>query len=374
MVKNNSKTTIKYFFKKLEELSEKQDITLTDKLSIVLEELHHLVPVDAAQILLLNEDKKLVTIVSQNLNKEIRNLEYHLGEGVVGTAVQSGEIYFTGDIKSNVWNKPVKPIYGNVGSFKEMASFVVGAFKKGAIVLTSKQKDWFTNQDIKSINLILPFLSVFIKDALKDRNHALEIVKGMYEGLEGKHREYAGHARKTQQYVINLFDVLKVDKSTKILEYEYYGKEGLDSFKERLKEGAFLHDIGKIEYMDEQIASKSTFDEKTNPFKNHPIYGYNILKSHGIIDPVYLNCALHHHQHFDGKGYPPVDQGTKIAPLKGRDIPFEARMLTLADVFDALTSDRPYRRAFSKDKAKEIMKEQREQFDPYMFPIFLEVI
>lgn len=84
---------------------------------------------------------------------------------------------------------------------------------------------------------------------------------------------------------------------------------------------------------------------------------------------------MHHHQDYDGNGYPYVNQGTKIAPLEGEHIPFVARIIHLADVFSALTSDRPYRSAYSTDAAIAMMKEKKEtdRFDPRIFQVFLQL-
>ena len=82
---------------------------------------------------------------------------------------------------------------------------------------------------------------------------------------------------------------------------------------------------------------------------------------------VAINIAKYHHERYDGTGYP---EG-----LKGEDIPLEARIMSLADVYDALISKRPYKEAFPKEKAMQIIREGiGTQFDPELAPIFIDIV
>ncbi|HVJ87928.1 MAG TPA: HD-GYP domain-containing protein [Caulifigura sp.] len=109
-----------------------------------------------------------------------------------------------------------------------------------------------------------------------------------------------------------------------------------------------LHDIGKIGVPDSVLlkAGKLT-DEEFAMIKKHPVIGYNVLSHLDEIEYV-LPGVLHHHESLDGKGYP--------SGLKGLEIPFEARILAVADSFDAMTSTRPYREGMSLDKASNILQ------------------
>ncbi|MGD9605003.1 MAG: HD domain-containing phosphohydrolase, partial [Bacilli bacterium] len=118
-----------------------------------------------------------------------------------------------------------------------------------------------------------------------------------------------------------------------------------------------LHDIGKIA-IDDAILNKPTklTDEEWNEIKRHPEIGYRIL----LTSPDYAEIAediLAHHERWDGKGYP--------RGLKGNDIPLRARIIAIADAYDAMTSSRPYRSALSKQYAMdEVKKNAGTQFDP----------
>ncbi|MDA3932462.1 MAG: HD domain-containing protein [Tenericutes bacterium] len=129
---------------------------------------------------------------------------------------------------------------------------------------------------------------------------------------------------------------------------------------------AQLHDVGKV-FIPLTILNKKgkLTEDEFNEIKKHPKYGYSILD--GISNFDHINeGVLYHHEKYNGGGYP---EG-----LKGKEIPLFARIIAVADVFEALTADRPYRDAYLKEEALNIMKKQKEQYDPEIFKIFLDNI
>ena len=143
---------------------------------------------------------------------------------------------------------------------------------------------------------------------------------------------------------------------------------GLDSFEvERLKIISLLHDIGKIDLPAELLnkTTKLTYEE-FEIIKKHTALGYNILKSL----PDFCEYALivrAHHERFDGKGYPDG--------LTGDDIPYYSRMLSLADAFDAMMSNRPYRKGMALSTVvKEIEDNLGKQFDPKLASRFIDLV
>lgn len=128
--------------------------------------------------------------------------------------------------------------------------------------------------------------------------------------------------------------------------------------------GAILHDIGKIGIVDEILSKATPLDgEESQEMETHP------QKGAVIIDKAdFLRCAipaiLYHHERTDGKGYPKA--------LKGDAIPLEARIIAVADAFDAMTTDRPYRKALKSEEAvKEIEKQSGKQFDVEVVKAFI---
>ncbi|MBC7331508.1 MAG: HD-GYP domain-containing protein [Synergistetes bacterium] len=118
--------------------------------------------------------------------------------------------------------------------------------------------------------------------------------------------------------------------------------------KELIREAALFHDIGKIGIPNEILNKKGKLTpEEFEAIKKHPLIGYTILSDINGVEEI-AEIVKYHHERLDGSGYP---EG-----LKGEEIPFGARLIAVADVFDALISDRPYRSAFSPEEAIEIME------------------
>lgn len=128
-----------------------------------------------------------------------------------------------------------------------------------------------------------------------------------------------------------------------------------------------LHDIGKVA-IDENILNKpgKLIDEEWEKIKRHPEIGYRILSS--VNDMAEMSeYVLAHHERWDGKGYP--------KGLKGEEIPLKSRIIAIADAFDAMTSERAYRSALSKEIAvEELIKNAGIQFDPELVKIFVEKV
>ncbi|KJR49126.1 GAF domain/HD domain protein [Desulfosporosinus sp. I2] len=136
---------------------------------------------------------------------------------------------------------------------------------------------------------------------------------------------------------------------------------------EQLRIGALLHDIGKIGIRDDILLKPwaLTADEYVR-IEKHPEIGARILEPSRALHSI-IPIALHHHEHYNGKGYP---QG-----LRGEKIPLAARIVSLADAFEAMTSGRLYRRAMTLEVAlEEIQLQSGRQFDPYLGQTFVEMI
>jgi HD-GYP domain-containing protein (c-di-GMP phosphodiesterase class II) len=133
----------------------------------------------------------------------------------------------------------------------------------------------------------------------------------------------------------------------------------------RCEMGGVLHDVGKIA-IDDAILRKNggLTDDEYAKMKVHPERGARLLQDIEFLVPL-IPYALYHHERFDGKGYP--------YRLKGEDIPIEGRLLAVADTFDAMTSNRPYRKGLDPEVAiKELEKCKGSQFDPIMVDAFLK--
>ena len=136
--------------------------------------------------------------------------------------------------------------------------------------------------------------------------------------------------------------------------------------REIIRDACLLHDIGKIGISENILRKPAKLSNcEWEIMKSHPVMGEEILKPLPTLKPV-LPLIRHHHERWDGKGYPDG--------LKGEEIPLGARIIAICDAFDAMTSLRPYRKPLSKEKAlKEIEKNSGTQFDPKLVEIFLKI-
>jgi len=132
-----------------------------------------------------------------------------------------------------------------------------------------------------------------------------------------------------------------------------------------------LHDVGKVGISDSILLKEGLLTpEETTIMEEHTRIGFESLKtaSHDLGEDSFLKMAMDitlcHHERWDGSGYP--------RGLKGEEIPLSARIVAIADVYDALTTERPYKKAFSHEEAIEIMKSESYKYDPQLFALFIE--
>ena len=134
-----------------------------------------------------------------------------------------------------------------------------------------------------------------------------------------------------------------------------------------IERASILHDLGKIGISEKILLKKEALTKKEfEKIKEHPRIGANILRPIQSLHSL-APLILYHHERWDGKGYP--------SGLKGEEIPVGARIIAIADVYQALISDRPYRKAMSKKEAVNIIKDNRgAQFDPRIVEALLGVL
>ena len=187
-----------------------------------------------------------------------------------------------------------------------------------------------------------------------------KLILGMATMVESRDNSTGGHIRRTSDVVKVLIDEIRKDEATadgrKNIRF-LFGKEGLtDEFCKNMIQAAPMHDLGKIAVDDAVLRKPGKFTpEEFAEMKKHAAEGARIVDQ--ILDgteneafhKVAVNVAHYHHERWDGSGYP---EG-----LKGEDIPIEARIMAIADVYDALVSKRVYKDKFSFDDADKIMME-----------------
>lgn len=190
-----------------------------------------------------------------------------------------------------------------------------------------------------------------IKDMQDELKSVHNMLVSVVMAVEAKHACLSNHSKRTSFY------------AEKIAQKVF--STGMD--REHLKLAGLLHDIGKIAVRESIFLEPNELEsDKFELVKSHPVVGERICSPISYLKPV-LPFIRHHHEHFDGSGYPDG--------LAGKDIPLGARILAVADAFDALTSDRPYRDAFNQKKAVEILHEGAgKQWDPRLVELFCKII
>ncbi|MEW6420609.1 MAG: HD domain-containing phosphohydrolase [Deinococcota bacterium] len=141
-----------------------------------------------------------------------------------------------------------------------------------------------------------------------------------------------------------------------------------DKELDALRWGAYLHDTGKVAIPDAVLLKPRKLDaDEWALMTRHVEIGYEMLHHIPNLPPATLEVVLHHHEKWDGSGYP--------AGLAGPDIPLAARVFSVVDVYDALTSNRPYRAAWTKAQTLAYLREEAgRQFDPYVVEVFLRLV
>ncbi len=189
------------------------------------------------------------------------------------------------------------------------------------------------------------------KAALSDLERSYDItLEALGDALDLKDAETEGHSRRVTAFTIAIAQKMGLPK---------------DDIRV-IARGAFLHDIGKMAIPDKILTKpdKLTPDE-VDIMKEHAWYGYKIVKNIPFLNEA-AEIVYSHQERFDGTGYP--------RRLKGEDIPLGARIFSIADTFDAITSDRPYRPKQSDAAArKEIEVWAGRQFDPRIVEVFLSM-
>jgi putative nucleotidyltransferase with HDIG domain len=183
------------------------------------------------------------------------------------------------------------------------------------------------------------------------RKNYYDTVKALINAIEAKDPYTSGHANRVGEYSVAIAQ--EINLSAKQIEI--------------IKNAALLHDIGKIGIDDRILNKQERLSElELEVIKNHPSIGYDIIKDIGFLKDV-MNIVKHHHEKWDGSGYP--------MGLKGSEIPIETTVLTISDSYDAMTTDRPYRKALSSEEAiKELLKYSGTQFNPEIIDKAIETL
>jgi len=190
-----------------------------------------------------------------------------------------------------------------------------------------------------------------LRQAMEDLEHSYDVtLEALGDALDLKDSETEGHSKRVTAYTIALARAMGISP----VEIKIIAR------------GAFLHDIGKMAIPDEILRKPGKLTpEEEEIMRDHCTRGYHILRKIPFLSEA-AAIVYTHQEHFDGAGYP--------SRLRGNEIPIGARIFAIADALDAITSDRPYRKARTFDAARdEIVRCSGTQFDPSVVDVFLKI-
>jgi HD-GYP domain-containing protein (c-di-GMP phosphodiesterase class II) len=338
-------------------------LDIRDPLPAVLELLGRVVQADGITVLGYNQSaKRYELLAAYKLDaRVIAKLKLYFETGLAGQALQEFKPIWIEDLReSSVSAGPIS-LFAEEGYRGYLALPLIGHndfLGMLEVVWRTPAQIPFSDVDFlermaEHISLTMERTSI-VRD-LRNRNKELAstynaMIEGLSRALELRDLETEGHTRRVSILMMRFVEHMQIPA---------------DQW-DAIRQGALLHDIGKLGIPDAILLKPGSLTKQERQvMQQHAIYGYNVLAP--IINlRQTLDIALYHHERWDGSGYP--------YGLKGEQIPLVARLFAVVDVFDALTSDRPYRPAWSHSQAIEYLKEQAgQEFDPRVVRLFLEI-
>ncbi|MDD5258586.1 MAG: HD domain-containing protein [bacterium] len=225
---------------------------------------------------------------------------------------------------------------------------------KGILLLGEKlSEEPYSKEDINMLTTLADEASIAIDNAQlyeEQKRTYLETVQALAQAIEASDEYTRGHSDRVTKFAIQIARQLQLGRT----------------FIDTLKIACILHDVGKIGIIKEVLNKPGKLnDAEFDIIKMHPVLGEQIIAPVAFLAPI-KPIVRHHHERFDGRGYPDG--------LKGEIIPYLSRIIAVADTYDAMTSERPYRPALSTEIAlAEIRKCSGTQFDPEVVKAFLEI-
>ncbi len=343
-------------------------ITGTTDLNIVLElildnAMKHLA-IDAAAILLYDTHRQELTYaIGQGfLTDALRHTHLRLGEGNAGCAALDRHIVHCANLREKedcflpdplFKEENFRAYFGVPLIAREELKGVLEIFHRSAL---DPHPEWLSFLKILATQAAISIDNISLFNGLQRAN--LELIQAYDTTLEGwahaldlRDQGTLGHTRRVVEMALRLSQIL-----------------GIPSEKlEHLRRGALVHDLGKMAIPDDILLKPGSLNnDEWEIMRQHPEYAYQMLSGIPFLRPA-LDIPYCHHEKWDGSGYP--------TGLKGEEIPLAARIFAVVDVWDALTSDRPYRPTWSTQDARLYIQEQSGvHFDPLVVDAFFNLL
>lgn len=310
---------------------------------------------DAASLLLIDKytGELYFEVVTGSKSDFLERRRMKPGEGIAGWVARKGGAVIVDDVKND---KRFNPVFDDESGYDTRNMVVVPVYCKGNMLgvlqAINKLEGKFSQDDLEMLETVANLVGTAIENALlfqEQRETFLGITTAFAEALEKRDTYTGGHTRRVRDYSIAIAHQM-----------------GLSTAEcNELKLSAILHDIGKIGVSDKVLQKPGKLDQdEFLEMSKHPSCGSDILAHVKFLRNM-LGGVRHHHEKYDGSGYP--DR------ISGENIPLIARIISVADAFDAMTSTRAYRTALPHEIAlKELKDCSGKQFDPAVVEAFKE--
>ncbi len=318
--------------------------------------------VDAAAVLLLDENlNQLVHAASRGFHTAgILNTSLRLGDPHGGVAALQRRTIIIDDLEVDGFGEHAAINKEGFVSYVAIPLMSKGKVN-GVLELFNRSKVWRDSDWIDFVNTLATQASIAINNTQlfneaqrsnMDLTMAYDAtIEGWSRALEMRDLETEGHSQRVTEMTLELARAMNLPQAELV----------------HIRRGALLHDIGKMVIPDSILHKPGTLtEEEWEIMRQHPVDAYNLLAPIAYLRQA-LDIPHYHHEKWDGSGYP--------RGLKRTQIPLAARIFAVIDVWDALNSDRPYRKAWSQEKVIEYLKEQAgTHFDPEVIDSFLGVL
>ena len=281
------------------------------------------------------------------------------GRGPTGTAIREDRHIICRDIAQDPVMAPWRGAALSRG-YRASAAFPLRLDGQviGALTVYAPEAGWFSDKEVELLDELAADISFALhaleheaqrqRAELELRQAYDETIVGWSRALDLRDKETEGHSQRVTELTLRLAARLGLPPDELV----------------HVRHGALLHDIGKMGVPDAILRKPDALDaDELAQMRRHPQLAYELLAPIRYLQPA-LDIPYHHHERWDGAGYP--------HQLKGAEIPLAARIFAIVDVWDALTSDRPYRPAWSRARTLAYIREQAgSHFDPAVTEAFL---
>jgi HD-GYP domain-containing protein (c-di-GMP phosphodiesterase class II) len=332
-------------------------------LNIILYQITAQLEVDAADVLLLNPHSYALeySIGRGFLSSDIEKSRFLLGEGVVGQQMMERRTIHIPDLKAVIENFIRSDIFTAEGFATYSAVPLVAKGEvKGILEVYNRDQHECGAEWLEFLETLAGQVAIAIDNSqlfnnLQRSNLELSMaydatIEGWSRALDMRDRETEGHTKRVTEVTINLARMMGLSETDLV----------------HMRRGILLHDMGKMGIPDKILHKTEPLkEEEWKVMRMHPQYAFEMLAPIAYLRPA-LDIPGSHHEKWDGSGYP--------RGLKGEQIPQAARIFAVVDVFDALTSDRPYRKAWPKEMALQYIQDERgKSFDPRVVDVFMSL-